>query len=62
MIRKTVTQVKSNSLACSMISSRQTNKNKMDLTTNGIVITDDITFVQTNKEKLMSAKEDNKES
>jgi hypothetical protein len=36
------------------------NKYKMDLTTNGIVITDAIKFVQTNKEKLMSTKkEDN---
>jgi hypothetical protein len=34
------------------------NKYKMDLTTNGVVITDAIKFVQTNKEKLMSAKED----
>ena len=32
----------------------------MDLTTNGVVITDAIKFVQTNKEKLsMSTKEDN---
>ena len=30
----------------------------MDLTTNGVVITDAIKFVQTNKEKLMSTKED----
>ena len=36
------------------------NKYKMDLTTNGVVITDAIKFVQTNKEKLaMSAKEVN---
>ena len=38
------------------------NKYKMDLTTNGVVITDAIKFVQTNKEKLttaMSAKENN---
>ena len=36
---------------------------KMDLTTNGVVITDAIKFVQTNKEKLtMSKKEDDKES
>jgi uncharacterized membrane protein YukC len=35
------------------------NKYKMDLTTNGIVITDAIKFVQANKEKLMSKKEDN---
>ena len=34
----------------------------MDLTTNGVVITDAIKFVQTNKEKLISAKENNKES
>jgi predicted transcriptional regulator len=37
------------------------NKYKMDLTTNGVVITDAIKFVQTNKEKVtaMSSKEDN---
>jgi predicted transcriptional regulator len=36
------------------------NKYKMDLTTNGVVITDAIKFVQTNKEKLtMSTKGDN---
>lgn len=36
------------------------NKYKMDLTTNDVVITDAIKFVQTNKEKLtMSTKEDN---
>ena len=36
------------------------NKYKMDLTTNGVVITDTIKFVQTNKEKLtMSTKKDN---
>jgi hypothetical protein len=36
------------------------NKYKMDLITNGVVITDAIKFVQTNKEKLtaISAKED----
>jgi hypothetical protein len=39
------------------------NKYKMELTTNGVVITDAIKFVQTNKEKLMSnKKEDDKES
>ena len=38
-------------------------KYKMDLTTNGVVITDAIKFVQTNKEKLsMSTKEGDKES
>src|SRR6187551_1319710 len=35
----------------------------MDLTTGGVIITDAIKFVQTNKEKLsMSSKEDDKES
>src|SRR5918994_2728766 len=34
----------------------------MDLTTNGVIITDAIKFVQTSREKLMSAKEDDKES
>jgi hypothetical protein len=39
------------------------NKYKMDLTTNGVVITDAIKFVQTNMEKLtMSKKEEDKES
>jgi hypothetical protein len=39
------------------------NKYKMDLTTNGVVITDAIKFVQTNKEKLaMYKKGDDKES
>ena len=39
------------------------NKYKMDLATTGVVITDAIKFVQTNKEKLtMSSKEDDKES
>ena len=38
------------------------NKYKMDLTTNGVVITDAIKFVQSNKEKLStSTKEENKE-
>ena len=35
------------------------NKYKMDLTTNGVVITDAIQFVKIKKEKLMSKKEDN---
>jgi hypothetical protein len=34
----------------------------MDLTTNGVVITDAIKFIRTNKEKLMSKKDDDKES
>jgi predicted ribonuclease YlaK len=36
------------------------NKYKMDLTTNGVVLTDAIKFVQTNKKKLtISTKQDN---
>ena len=34
----------------------------MDLTTNGVIITDAIKFVQTNKEKLAMSKEGEKES
>jgi hypothetical protein len=37
-------------------------KYKMDLTTGGVIVTDAIKFVQTNKEKLISKKEDDKES
>jgi hypothetical protein len=35
------------------------NKYKMDLTTNGVVITDAIKYVQTNEGKLISMKGDN---
>jgi len=35
------------------------NKYKMDLPTNGVVITDAIKFVQTNKEKMISREEEN---
>jgi hypothetical protein len=34
------------------------NKYKMDLTTNGVVLTDAIKFVQTNKDRLISTKKD----
>jgi IS30 family transposase len=34
----------------------------MDLTTNGVIITDAIKFVQTNKEKLMSDKKENNDN
>jgi hypothetical protein len=34
----------------------------MDLTTGGIIVTDAIKFVQTNKEKLISIKDEDKES
>jgi uncharacterized membrane protein YukC len=38
------------------------NKYKMDLTTNGVVITNAIKFVQTNKEKLTMSTNEDKES
>ena len=38
------------------------NKYKMDLTTNGVVITDAIKFIQTNKEKLTTSSKEDKES
>jgi hypothetical protein len=34
------------------------NKYKMDLTTNGVVLTDAIKFVQANKDRLISTKKD----
>jgi hypothetical protein len=34
------------------------NKYKMDLTTNGVVLTDAIKFVHTNKDRLISTKKD----
>jgi hypothetical protein len=38
------------------------NKYKMDLTTNGVIITDAIKFVQTNKEKITMSTMEDKES
>jgi hypothetical protein len=38
------------------------NKYKMDLTTNGVVLTDAIKFVQTNKKKLTISTKQDKES
>jgi predicted transcriptional regulator len=52
----TMTDIKTVLQALALIN--DCNKYKMDLTTNGVVITDAIKFVHTNKEKLMSAKED----
>jgi predicted transcriptional regulator len=55
----TMTDIKTVLQALALIN--DCNKYKMDLTTNGVVITDTIKFVQKNKEKLttMSKKEDN---
>jgi hypothetical protein len=57
IVNKSVVDDKTRLQALALIN--DCNKYKMDLTTNGVVITDAIKFVQTNKEKLMSNKEDN---
>ena len=58
IINKDTTDDKTRLQALALIN--DCNKYKMELTTNGVVITDAIKFVQTNKEKLtISKKEDN---
>jgi glutamyl/glutaminyl-tRNA synthetase len=62
---QTMTVIDNKTLLQALALINDCNKYKMDLTTNGVVITDAIKFVQTNKEKLtMSTKEevDEKES
>jgi hypothetical protein len=62
---QTITMVDNKTVLQALALINDCNKYKMDLTTNGVVITDAIKFVQTNKEKLtMSTKEevDEKES
>ena len=57
---QTMTVIDNKTVLQSLALINDCNKYKMDLTTNGFVITDAIKFVQTNKEKLtMSAKEEN---
>ncbi|CAN5240770.1 hypothetical protein BH18THE2_BH18THE2_41500 [soil metagenome] len=57
---QTITTIDNKTVLQALALINNCNKYKMDLTTNGVVITDAIKFVQTNKEKLtMSAKEDN---
>jgi hypothetical protein len=57
---ETVTVTDNKTLLQALALINDCNKYKMDLTTNGIVISEAIKFVQTNKEKLtMSTKEDN---
>jgi hypothetical protein len=58
IVNKSVVDDKTRLQALALIN--DCNKYKMDLTTNGVVITDAIRFVQTNKEKLTTvyAKED----
>jgi hypothetical protein len=59
---QTVTMIDNKTVLQALALINDCNKYKMDLTTNGVVITDAIKFVQTNMEKLsMSTKEENKE-
>jgi hypothetical protein len=60
IVNKSVVDDKTRLQALALIN--DCNKYKMDLTTNGVVITDAIKFVQTNKEKLTISKENDKES
>jgi hypothetical protein len=56
---QTVTMIDNKTVLQALALINDCNKYKMDLTTNGVVITDAIKFVQTNKYKLtMSSKED----
>ena len=56
---QTITMVDNKTILQALALINDCNKYKMDLTTNGVVITDAIKFVQTNKEKLtMSSKEE----
>jgi hypothetical protein len=54
---QTITMIDNKTVLQALALINDCNKYKMDLTTNGVVITDAIKFVQTNKEKLMFAKE-----
>ena len=58
---QTVTMTDNKTILQALALINDCNKYIMDLTTNGVVITDAIKFVQTNKEKLsMSTKEDDR--
>ena len=54
---QTITMIDNKTVLQALALINDCNKYKMDLTTNGVVITDAIKFVQTNKEKLISVKE-----
>ena len=57
---QTITMIDTKTVLQALALINECNKYKMDLTTNGVLITDAIKFVQTNKESLaMSTKEDN---
>src|SRR5688500_14140117 len=53
---QTITMIDNKTILQALALINDCNKYKMDLTTNGVVITDAIKFVQTNKEKLTSNK------
>jgi hypothetical protein len=57
---QTITMIDNKTILQALALINDCNKYKMDLTTNCVIITDVIKFVQTNKEKLMSNKEDGK--
>ena len=59
---QTITMIDNKTILQALALINDCNKYKMDLTTNGVVITDAIKFVQTNKEKLTSNKKGDKES
>jgi hypothetical protein len=60
---QTITMIDNKTVLQALALINDCNKYKMDLTTNGVVITDAIKFVQTNKEKLtMPTKADHRES
>jgi hypothetical protein len=59
---QTITMIDNKAILQALALINDCNKYKMDLTTNGVVITDAIKFVQTNKEKLTSNKKGDKES
>ena len=60
---QTITMIDNKTILQALALINDCNKYKMDLTTNGVVITDAIKFVQTNKEKLtMSTKKEDKDS
>ena len=59
---QTMTVIDSKTVSQALALINDSNKYKMDLATNDVVITDAIKFVQTNKEKLTSIKKGDKES
>ena len=59
---QTITMIVNKTVLQALALSNDCNKYKMDLTTNGVVITDAIKFVQTNKEKITMSTMEDKES